>query len=83
MVGNQIDAAFNEAAHAGAFDAHYAGIFPFPEPPVVHEDSLSVKFCRPVNEFQAGGNPGHNACYFLTSHDLQAVGGVVMVIFRV
>ena len=69
MVGNQIDAAFNEAAHAGAFDAHYAGIFPFPEPPVVHEDSLSVKFCRPVNEFQA--------------HDLQAVGGVVMVIFRV
>ena len=78
MVGKQIDVGLNERAYAPPLHTRDAGIFGFPEVPVVYQDGISLPLDRRINQCLAGGHTRHNSINPFTPLNLQTIRAVIL-----
>ena len=78
VVGNQTHVGRQKRRDALAPYARDAGVFPLPEPAVMHENGVSRALAGGKNEIQTGAHARDDAPHFLSAFDLKPIGRIVM-----
>ena len=73
VIGDQIEFAFDESCDASSLKASEGSGSSFPEDAVMYEDRVRLPSAGPLEELQAGGNPGDDPANCGLAFDLETV----------
>jgi len=78
VVGKQTDVGLEQTRHALLLQPDQTCILATPEIAVMHDDRIGVRRERGIEQFQAGGHPGHDLRHTGPTFHLQTVWAIIL-----